>query len=215
MESGILAQGSGIEVLHRVARRLKASAERRLGAAVARLPALILMTDPARTPDPVASAQRLPPGSAVIYRAFGAPDAARIGRALAAVARRRGLILLVGADASLARAIGADGVHLPERLGHRARALRAAWPHALITVAAHSRQAVRRAERFGADAAVLSSIFASDSPSAGAPLGRVRFGAIARASGLPVYALGGVTMKNAPELLGSGAAGVAAVSALG
>ena len=29
-----------------------------------------------------------------------------------------------------------------------------------------------------------------------------------------VYALGGVDMKNAPELLGSGAAGIAAVSAL-
>lgn len=209
-----MTQAGGIAVLHRVARRLNASAERRLGRRVRALPPLILMTEPDRTPDPAASAQRLPPGSAVIYRSFGAADAYDVGRRLAAVARSRGLILLVGADASLARKIGAQGVHLPERLGHRARALRSVWPAALITVAAHSRWAVRRAARLGADAVLLSSVFPSDSPSAGSPLGRARFAAIARAAGVPVYALGGVDMKNAPELLGSGAVGIAAVSAL-
>ena len=197
-----------------MARRLKASAERRLGPRVRALPPLILVTDPDRTPDPVASAQRLPPGSAVIYRSFGAGDAEEVGRRLAAVARSRGLILLVGADAGLARRIGAHGVHLPERLGHRACALRSAWPSALITVAAHSRWAVRRAERLGGDAVLLSSVFHSESPSAGRPLGRARFASIARSAHLPVYALGGVDMKNAPELLGSGAVGIAAVSAL-
>lgn len=173
----------------------------------------MLMTDPARTPDPVAAAARLPAGSGVIYRTFGAPDAAQVARRLADVARSRGLILLVS-DAALARRVGADGVHFPERLAHRARAIRSGWPSALITAAAHGRGALRRAARFGVDAAILSPVFASESPSAGRPLGRLRFGWISRAAGLPVYALGGVDMKNAPELLGSGAAGIAAISAL-
>jgi thiamine-phosphate pyrophosphorylase len=202
-----------IDALNRVARRLSARAARRLGPRTLVAP-LVLMTDPQRMPDPVGAARRLPPGSMVIFRAYGAADAVTTGLRLAAVARSRGLTLLAGADVRLARRIGAAGVHLPERLGHRARAVRAAWPEALITIAAHSRHAVRRAERFGADAVILSPVFPSSSPSAGRHMGRLRFAAVARAAGGPVYALGGVTMKNAPELLGSGAAGIAAVSAL-
>jgi thiamine-phosphate pyrophosphorylase len=196
-----------------VARRLNASAERRLGRRARALPPLILMTDPIRTPDPAAAAAGLPAGSAVIYRTFGAPDAPEMGRRLLRIARSRGLVLLI-TDAALARRLGADGVHFPERLAHRARALRATWPGALIMAAAHSRSGVRRAQRFGAHAALLSPVFETASPSAARPLGRLRFGWIARAAGLPVYALGGVDMKNAPELLGSGAAGIAAISAL-
>lgn len=177
------------------------------------LPPMILMTDPARTPDPAAAAAHLPAGSAVVFRTFGAPDAYDTGRRLLRLARSRGLVLLV-TDAALARRLGADGVHFPERIAHRARALRAAWPGALVTAAAHGRAGVARALRFGADAAILSPVFPSESPSAGRPLGRLRFGWVARGARLPVYALGGVDMKNAPELLGSGAAGIAAVSAL-
>ncbi len=57
-------------------------------------------------------------------------------------------------------------------------------------------------------------MFKSRSPSAGRPLGPVRFAALARQAGLPVYALGGVKTKNAPRLKGSGAAGLAMVEGL-
>jgi len=175
------------------------------------LPPLILVTDPDRTPDPVALATRLPPGSGVIFRGFGRKGAGETARALAAVARRRGLVLLIGADA--VRPSGA-GVHLPERMAGRAAALKRARPGVLVTVAAHSMAALVRARRAGADAALLSTAFASRSPSAGRPLGPVRFAALVRRAGLPVYALGGVTTKNAPRLLGSGAAGLAMVEGL-
>jgi thiamine monophosphate synthase len=42
----------------------------------------------------------------------------------------------------------------------------------------------------------------------------VRFAALVRRAGLPVYALGGVTPQNAPRLLSSGAAGLAMVEGL-
>ncbi len=173
-----------------------------------------MVTDPARMPDPVACARRLPRGSAIIYRAFGAADAAALGRKLRAVARARGLVLLVGADPALARAIGADGVHLPERLAHRARRIRMANPAWLVTAAAHSRAALRRAAGAGAQAVLLSPVFDSASPSAGPALGALRFAALVRTCRTPVYALGGVSGRTAARLMSSGAVGVAAVDAL-
>jgi thiamine-phosphate pyrophosphorylase len=155
---------------------------------------------------------RLPPGTGVVYRSFGAPSAVAEGRRLAAIARRRHLVLLVGADARLARAVGAQGVHLPERSAHTAAALRRHRPDWIISVAAHGAAALTRAR--GADAAVLSVVFPSRSPSARRPIGPVRFAALVRHAGVPVYALGGVTTKNAPRLLGTGAVGIAAVEGL-
>ena len=173
---------------------------------------MILVTDPRRTPDPAAAAQGLPRGSLVIFRSFGAVDSVAVGRRLKAVARRRGLLLLVGADPALARVIGADGVHLPERLAHRAGRLRRARPDWLVTAAAHGGAAIRRARLAGAQAVLLSPVFESASPSAGRPLGPVRFAALARGAGAPVYALGGLNEKTAPRI--SGAAGLAAVEML-
>ena len=178
------------------------------------LPALLFFTDPARTPNPEAVARRLPPGAAVVFRAFGATDAAERGARLMAVARARKLILLVGADADLARRIGAHGVHLPERLAHRARRLKAAHPGWIVTAAAHSLVAARRALAAGADAVVVSSVFASRSPSAGPPMGPLRLAILARRAGGPVYALGGVDNEKARLLKDAGLAGLAAVDGL-
>ncbi|MBJ7511362.1 thiamine phosphate synthase, partial [Brevundimonas sp.] len=87
--------------------------------AAARLPPLLFFTDPARTPRPWETAARLPPGSAVVYRAFGADHALEIGHRLRAVTREAGVELLVGKDADLADAVSADGLHLPEREADR------------------------------------------------------------------------------------------------
>lgn len=179
------------------------------------LPPLFFLTDPARTPDPVAIAARLPSGAGVILRAFGAPDAREIGRALRAVADSRGLCLLVGADPDLAEDCGADGVHLPERALGEAAALRRRRPEWRLTGAAHGAEALGRAAAGGLDAAFLSPVFPSASPSAGDPLGVDRFSALAQAAGLPVYALGGVTALTVEALRGSGAVGVGLVEAIG
>lgn len=173
-----------------------------------------MLTDPERTPDPLALAARLPQGAGLVYRAFGAPDAGAVARGLAAIARRRRLVLLIGADEALAAACGAHGVHLPERSLARAPRLRARWPHALITGAAHGGMALQRARAFGLDAALVSTVFPSRSPSAGAPLGPLRLArGVREADRLPVYALGGVNGRTLPHLIGTGVAGVAVVGA--
>ena len=192
--------------MERTARLLKA----RRGLRKA-LPPLLFFTDPVRTPDPEAAARGLARGSAIVFRAFGAPDAEALARRLKAIARARGLTLLIGQDAVLARRIGADGVHLPERLAYRAGPLKRARPGWIVTAAAHS---LRAARRRGPDAVVISPALPSNSPSAGAPLGPVRLAALVRAAGRPAYALGGVNMKTARRLKDAGLVGLAAVEGL-
>jgi thiamine-phosphate pyrophosphorylase len=177
------------------------------------LPGLLFFTDPARTPDPEAVARRLPPGAAIVFRSFGAPDAEARGARLKAIASERKLLLLIGADAAMAGRVGADGVHLPERLAHRARRLKAAHPGWIVTAAAHSPAAARRALAAGADAVVVSAVFPSRSASAGAPIGPLRLAILVRRAGGPVYALGGVDNKKARLLKDTGLIGLAAVGA--
>jgi thiamine-phosphate pyrophosphorylase len=178
------------------------------------LPTLLFFTDPERTPDPEAVAERLPAGAAVVFRAFGATDAAGRGVRLREITRRRGLMLLVGADAALALEVEADGVHLPERLSGQAAGLRGAHPDWLITVAAHHEAAALAGAAAGADALVVSPIFPSRSPSASAPLGVEGLKRIIERVEAPVYALGGVHAGTAGQLVDTGIVGIAAVEAL-
>ena len=179
---------SPIDQLARAGRRL-----RQRHPCSGRLPALLFLTDPDRTSDPAAIARRLPRGAGVIYRHFGAANRLGLARALLRICRRRGLVMLIGADAALARRIGADGVHVPERLWQgRPPGVR------LVTCAAHGPAALRRAAALQADAALLSPVFSSRSPSAGRPLGPRAARAWAAASQTPVYALGGVRPRRTP-----------------
>jgi len=203
-----VAISGGFWTLRRTAALLK-----RPAAARKRLPALLAFTDPLRTPDPLALARRLPPSAALVYRAFGAPDAEAVAAQLAAALHRRGALLLIGADVALAASVGADGVHLPERAVADARWIKAKHPGWIVTVAAHSRAGARRARAARADAAVVSAVFASSSASAGAPIGAIRLAMLVLAAGLPIYALGGVSDRSAGRLKDLRLAGLAAVEA--
>lgn len=190
-------------VLARLAQRLNRDA----GAPA--IPSLYFFTDRERTPDPVAAAKRLPRGTALVFRHFGAVDRVRVAERLARLRRSQALTLFIAADAELAERVGADGVHWPERLEpQRARGVR--W----MTMAAHSAEAVARAASFGADACFLSPVFETRSVDSGAPLGLFRASQIARRASLPVISLGGVSARTATRLMGRGFAGIAAVDAL-
>lgn len=182
-----------------------------------RLPRLILVTGGAAPAALAAAVSRLPAGAAVIFRDYDAADRPARARRLARLCRARRLPLLIGGDWRLALAVGADGLHLPEGL---ARHGRRDWrsvrrrPGFLVTQAAHSAAAVALAVRLGADAAILSPVFATRSHPGAAPLGPLRFARMVRAADLPVYALGGIDAQSARRLAGCGAAGLAALSAL-
>lgn len=174
------------------------------------IPALYFFTDPARIADPVAVATQLPRGAAVVYRHFGAADRLPVARGLARICRLRGLKLLIAGDPALAARVSADGVHWPERLLPERRDL----GHGLVTAAAHGPEALARAARFGADAAILAPVFPTRSGSGREAIGVFRACQWARAAQLPVIALGGVTPEHARRLAGRGFSGLAAVDAL-
>nr|WP_241735983.1 thiamine phosphate synthase [Caulobacter sp. RHG1] len=178
------------------------------------LPNLLFFTDPARVQSPEAVAERLPRGAGIVFRAFGAGEAIQQGLRLRAIADTRGLLLLAGAEAELAEAIRADGLHVPERMADQIPRLREGRPAWLITTAAHGQPAVSAAEQAGADAVVVSPVFPSNSPSAGVPLGIDGLSVLVSATALPVYALGGVRAETVSQLTGSGVVGLAAVEAL-
>lgn len=168
-----------------------------------------MLTDPDRTPDPAALAGRLPAGTGLILRTFGRAEIEAAAPQLARICASRGLSLLVSADPDLAAASGACGVHWPQWSLHKAGR---PWPGAVVTASAHDVHALRRAQSI-ADAVLISTVFASASPSAGRPMGAFRLAAYARRAQAPVYALGGVNAGTIRRLAGLGVCGAAAVAA--
>jgi thiamine-phosphate pyrophosphorylase len=176
------------------------------------LPPLIVLTDPERLPDPIALASHLPGPCALIYRHFGDPNARRISAKASAICKDRGLSFLVSCDSGVPP--GPDtGVHFPQ-IRHGAIAdWRAAMPGHIFTAAAHSEAAVHAAFAAGANAVLLSPVFATDCDGANPALGLDAFTRIAKTAPGPVYALGGIHANNAQDLRGH-AAGLAVVSAI-
>src|SRR5690606_34333595 len=130
---------------------------------------------------------------------------------LRAATTGRGVRLLIGADADLARVLEADGVHLPERRAGQAADLRRAWAGGLITAAIH--ETAEPPSLDDLDALVASPVFATASASARPVLGLEGL-ARATALGLPTYALGGIDAETAARLADSGVCGLAAVGAV-
>ncbi len=171
------------------------------------------MTDETRVPNPVQALQHLPRGTMVIFRHYGVKEREALGRAVVRAAHAHGHKVLVAGDWHLAWALRADGVHLPEHLAGEARALKVRRPDWIVTTAAHSHGAVRKAERAGADAALLSPIFATQSHVGAKVLGVRQAAQIAQTSVVPLYALGGVNEKTARLLQGTRLYGFAAIGA--
>ena len=175
------------------------------------LPPLLFFTDPDRTPRPWETAARLPAGSGVVFRHFGRADARETALRLREATRARDGLLLIGLDTDLAERVAADGVHLPGRALDLARGLAVSRPDWMITGAAHSRPVL---DTPGLTALIVSPVFLAGGPSSIRPaLGLEGFTAWVGAAPCPVYALGGIDSGNVSSLAGSGACGIAGVSA--
>ena len=169
------------------------------------------MTDPTRIENVAETVRRLLAGCAVIYRHFGDPKDALALREITAKQDRQ---FLIGNDPELADAIGADGVHFTRDAKLREpitwRAKRPDW---IITMAG-LKDGVYLAPMDSLDALFVSSIFPSRSPSAGASIGTAALQDRTARLPVPVFALGGIDAGTAPHLIGSGAAGLAAIEGL-
>jgi thiamine-phosphate pyrophosphorylase len=122
--------------------------------------------------------------------------------------------LLVNAGAAGAaeavRATRAAGIHLPGRW--HAEQVGMARIAGIVSVGCHSVGEVAVARTAGADMALLSPIFRTESHPEARPLGLEALTAAARTAGkMPVFALGGVNAENAASCIEAGAAGVAGI----
>lgn len=124
--------------------------------------------------------------------------------------------LLVNDRSDIARATGADGVHLTGQ-SLPADVMRKIYgPEFLIGVSTHSREEARMARVRGADFVVFGPVFATESKREfGEPQGLEKLREItSELRGFPVVAIGGITLDNVAACFEAGASGVAAIRLL-
>ena len=123
--------------------------------------------------------------------------------------------LLVNDRADIARACGADGVHLTSRSLDTGVVRATFGDEFLIGVSTHSIKEARAARDGGADFAVYGPVFQSPAKSAlGVPLGVDNLReAVLALNPFCLIALGGITPANAVSALSAGASGIAAIRA--
>jgi thiamine-phosphate pyrophosphorylase len=138
-------------------------------------------------------------------------------KAMAAIAGSR-TRLLINSRTDVALACGAHGVHLPanDLAASDVRAIfaRAGMSEPVIGVSAHSAAEVASAEAHGADFAVFGPVFEKSRSANREGLEQLRqicHRAEAAQPSMPVLALGGITLENAPLCVAAGAAGIAAI----
>ena len=121
--------------------------------------------------------------------------------------------ILVNTRVDIALAAGAAGAHLPSGSPPPRRWRAITPPDFLIGVSCHILDEARAAEQEGADYVLFGPVFAPRSKSPDLPpRGLDQLAEAARAVGIPVLALGGITRENKSQCASAGAAGVAAIS---
>jgi thiamine-phosphate pyrophosphorylase len=122
--------------------------------------------------------------------------------------------LLVNDRVDIARAAGADGVHLTSRSLPADVARSICGPEFLIGVSTHSLAEARVAQAAGADFVVFGPIFDTASKRAfGEPQGLDKLREVTNALGeFPVLAIGGITRENLAACVAAGASGIAGIS---
>lgn len=142
-----------------------------------------------------------------------APDHALL-RYLRVRTRSYATRLIVNDDASLAGAIGADGVHLGQSDASVASARAALGPDAIIGVSCGaSIEHARRGLAEGATYISFGRFFASRTKP-DAPPAALSILAQARALGAPIVAIGGIDRDNAADVIAAGADLIAVSAAL-
>jgi thiamine-phosphate diphosphorylase len=161
----------------------------------------LIADDRSQSIEATAAALRAAPGRVGVQARIEGASAgqlAALGAALLAICRAASAPLLINDRADVARAIGADGVQLPEAGLTVAQARMVGMK--IVGRSCHDRAGLERAAADGADFATLAPIF--EVPGKGPPIGAPRAQTMVRGIALPVYALGGIDADNAGELRG-------------
>ena len=134
-------------------------------------------------------------------------------KTLARMCRERSVPFIVNDDVTLALEVDADGVHLGRDDGELVAARAKLGGRLLGASCYDSLATARTAVAAGASYVAFGSVFPSSTKPAAvrAPLTLFRE---ARSLGVPLVAIGGITLQNAPQLLAAGADCAAVISDL-
>ena len=136
---------------------------------------------------------------------------AQFARRVIALAHRHGAQVLVYGDETLARKVGADGVHIPCK---RLLQLTARPRMRLCAASCHNAEHLAHAAALGLDFSVLSPVLPTASHPGQSGMGWARFAGLTRDCPLPVYALGGMQSGLLNTARGHGAHGIALLSGI-
>ena len=164
--------------------------------------------------------KRLVAGGATIIqlreKSMAAGDFYDEAKAAVDIARKAGIRLIINDRVDIALALGADGVHLgqDDLPVEAARAL--LGPDAIIGLSTHNMQQAEKALKLPVNYIALGPIFTTGTKSNPAPeVGLSRLQQISKVlDGIPLVAIGGITPKNATDVIASGANSVAQISFL-
>jgi thiamine-phosphate pyrophosphorylase len=127
----------------------------------------------------------------------------------------RNVRFLVNDRVDLTLEVEADGVHLGHEDLPCSEARKILGPEKIIGVTVGTVAEALAAQAEGADYLGVSPIFATGTKTdAGVPAGVELLAAIRRQVSLPLVAIGGITLANAPEVIAAGADAVCAIAAV-
>jgi len=181
---------------------------------------LYLITDRKQTKMPLPEAVRLALQGGV--RAIQLREKDLPIRGLLALAQEIGSItkefgakLFINDRVDIAIAVDADGVHLGHQSMPPEAVRKIVGKRMLIGVSTHNADEARAAEEGGADFITFGPIFVTPSKMQyGAPAGAEALAEVKKKSGIPVFGLGGIRVDSIPEVLRTGADGIAMISAI-
>jgi thiamine-phosphate pyrophosphorylase len=163
------------------------------------------------TPDMVAKVRQALEGGVALLQYRRKRRDLDEAREIAALAKRFGVPLIVNDDVELALELGAQGVHLGRDDGDL-RAARQRLACGILGASCYNEaERARRAIDAGADYVAFGSVFASSTKPQAV---RAPLALFAIELGVPLCAIGGITLENAPQAIAAGADLLAVLSDL-
>tara|TARA_Y100000590_G_scaffold169214_1_gene193842 strand:+ start:902 stop:1534 length:633 start_codon:yes stop_codon:yes gene_type:complete len=172
-----------------------------------KLPKVIIIFDDKSFDEKKFLKLKLPKNSAFLFRSYEIKKRKKIAKELLKFCKMKKVKLLIGSDIKLAVDINADGIHFPEYMIKKNKINWSDIKNAkstkklIITTAVHNEKSLKKTENLDIDAALLSPVFPSKSHPNSKSLGIKKFSKIVKNTKLPIYALGGINIKNVKSLI--------------
>lgn len=135
-------------------------------------------------------------------------------KAIKAVTDRYGVPFVVNDNVAIAKAVGADGVHVGQDDMEAGDVRAQLGPDKIIGVSVRTVEQALLAEERGADYLGVGAVFPTATKQDASEVSFETLREICEAVSIPIVAIGGISRENVTQLAGSGIDGVAVVSAI-